>query len=626
MADPQIDLSAGLVPKTATTVPNPATGDIDLSAGLVPKTSTETVQNNPDPNASTKVDKPGLFERAYETSGIKGMVDQAKAKADQDEAVRTEAMSAIKAGKYGHAAETLLRHVAGAAWEGAKGPAGNMIEGAARGAVEHGKTAVKAAREGKTGEAIENADEAVPLVGQLGEQVVKPLATDVGTGNYSGAAGDVIGGAAQIAAGKGIGKLAGAVGEEAAVGPKVSAAETTPKAQPIKAAGERVQSEAQAVRDAAGKKVGAAKEAVSKSLPPTENPIFLEKGKLATASKEVLKDTADADQLAGAKDPDMADARAMADHLSKGKNAAGEDLSLDTEKIESMKRAFNQKIDALTAKAQAGGNATALRHIKNLKSAYMDDVYDAYEKYGDPKAAQDLRATSKEYANIVGDQTSGPARAMFKNQSPEKIVSTIVNSGARSQSAVESLVRNMSKDGQAVLRDSVLKNIYEKNTLPDGTIDMVKARKNFYSLGDTAKVLYSGDLKPITDFLDAASKEQMARAAKAAKPSATSKVIGKISKATAAGVGAGVGSVAGTPGSIAGAVVGSEAADAIFQNGKSGAVKIGISPTEKITLSPSQASANRPLITKFLKAKATGNSSAIASAYNALAVRKPDNQ
>ena len=73
---------------------------------------------------------------------------------------------------------------------------------------------------------------------------------------------------------------------------------------------------------------------------------------------------------------------------------------------------------------------------------------------------------------------------------------------------------------------------------------------------------------------------------------------------------------------------GAMAEGADFVLGESGAVKIGISPTERIVLSPAQAAAARPALTRFLKAKAAGNAVAMTAAYNALAnpVRKADNQ
>jgi hypothetical protein len=316
----------------------------------------------------------------------------------------------------------------------------------------------------------------------------------------------------------------------------------------------------------------------------------------------------------------MADVEAMAKHLSEGKNAQGEPLSADPKQADSINRAFRAKIDALQAKADTGGNATALRHVKQLKAAYSDDLFDTYEQHGDPDAAQNLRTLNKEYAKIVGDQTSGPAKAMLRNTSPEKIVSTIVSNGAKSQSAIESLMRNMSEEGQATLRDSVLKEIYRKNTLPDGTIDMAKAQKAFNGMGDSAKTLFGDSHADTSKFLDAAAREQAAKTVAANKPSLLSKMG---AKGVARITGAGVGAAAGGP---VGAIVGDVVADSLFQQGKSGAVKIGISPTERIVLSPSAASANRGSLTRFLKAKATGQSAAMVSAYNALAKRNGDNQ
>ena len=87
--------------------------------------------------------------------------------------------------------------------------------------------------------------------------------------------------------------------------------------------------------------------------------------------------------------------------------------------------------------------------------------------------------------------------------------------------------------------------------------------------------------------------------------------------------GAGAGAIAGGP---VGAIAGEAVADALFQQGRSGAVKIGISPTERIVLSPAGASANRGLLTRFLKAKATGQTAAMVSAFNALAKQNGENQ
>jgi hypothetical protein len=179
-----------------------------------------------------------------------------------------------------------------------------------------------------------------------------------------------------------------------------------------------------------------------------------------------------------------------------------------------------------------------------------------YEQHGDAAAAQSVRDFGREYAKIVDDQTSGPARTMLKNASPEKIVATVVSNGAKSQSAVESLMRNMSEVGQATLRDSVLKEIYRKSALPDGTIDMAKAQKAFSGMGDAGETLFGDSHADTSKFFDAAAREQAAKTAAANKPSLSSKLTNKAARM----VGAGTGAVAGGP---PGAMIGDLVADSL---------------------------------------------------------------
>jgi hypothetical protein len=632
MATPNqsVDISAGLVPiqgyvppaanNPASTVPSssaapssatpnqPARPKIDISAGLVPIDQYQA----PEPPVH---EQPGFFDRVYQTSGIKGMVDAAKARADEDEAVRNEAAGHLKAHNWGQAAEILLSHIAKRAANapGVLGPGLDAISGTVNSTLEHGKAAYQAARTGDTGKAVEEAATAVPVVGPAVAQVAKPLGEDIGKRNWSGAAGDVVSGGIQGALALAGGKAA----EGGEVRSAMSAEETASKGLPLKEAGQQIQSEARAVRSAKGAELGGAKEALKKTLPEGQMP-YPENGQAATVGKKVL-DEIGTSKL-GLKDPDMAEVESLAKQFTDGKTADGEPLSYNMEEAEAEKRALNAKIDSLQTKVLQGANGSALRHLKNLRAGFTDDLYDMYEQHGDAAAAQSVRSLGREYAKIVDDQTSGPAKAMLRNASPEKIVSTIVSNGAKSQSAVESLVRNMSDEGQATLRDSVLKEIYRKNTLPDGTIDMAKAQKAFNGMGDSAKTLFGDSHADTSKFLDAAAREQAAKTVAANKPSLLSKMG---AKGVARMTGAGVGAAAGGP---VGAIVGDVVADSLFQQGKSGAVKIGISPTERIVLSPSAASANRGLLTQFLKTKAAGQSAAMVSAYNALAKQNGDNQ
>src|ERR1700687_1650941 len=86
-------------------------------------------------------EQPGFFERTYQTSGIKGMVDAAKARADEDEAVRSEALGHIKSSDWGSAAEVLLKRIGKRAVNapGVLGPGLDAISGTVNSTLEHGK-------------------------------------------------------------------------------------------------------------------------------------------------------------------------------------------------------------------------------------------------------------------------------------------------------------------------------------------------------------------------------------------------------------------------------------------------------------------------------------------------------
>jgi hypothetical protein len=198
----------------------------------------------------------------------------------------------------------------------------------------------------------------------------------------------------------------------------------------------------------------------------------------------------------------------------------------------------------------------------------------------------------------TGESVLSPAQT----KAPERIVYDIVSGGPKSQSQVESLMSKLTPASQKVLRDSALKEIYRQNTFPGGDdIDMAGAQRDYAGLGDTAKSLFGPDHDANSQFLDAAAKEQAAKSAAANKPSLASRATNKLSRMTGAGVGA-------------------------YAGGPAGAVRIGISPTERIVLSPKAALANRGMLTQFLKAKATGQTAALTAAYNAIAKQNGDNQ
>jgi hypothetical protein len=253
-------------------------------------------------------EKPGFFDRVYQTRGIKSMVEAAKSHAAEDAAARDAALAAIKSNDFATAAETLLKHVAKRAVNapGIAGPGLDAVSGVVQNTLQHGKAAYQAARSGKTGEAIAQGAEAVPLVGPLAAQVGEPLGEDLRNKNWWGAAGDIVSGGLQAGL-----ALVGGKASAAEAGDTLSAEETAARGLPLKAAGQKVtsevkaasqpatqfprnpeevqqalsqaaadnkglppkeagqavQQETQAARTAKGKQVGAAKETLKKSLP-----------------------------------------------------------------------------------------------------------------------------------------------------------------------------------------------------------------------------------------------------------------------------------------------------------------------------------------------------------------------
>lgn len=196
------------VPQGATFEPvDPTTA----TPGNVPVPAGATFSPVSEPVPPPEDDAPGFLQRAYETSPIKTLVDAAKNKWDsiqqeqaEDDQVRKQVIDLVKTGDYGRASETLLSHMTKglghdlgqAALD--SNPANRMVLNIAKSTYQHGKAAYEAGAQGNVGEAIAQGAEAVPVVGSIAEQVGEPLGKDLREGNYSGAAGDVAGGATTI--------------------------------------------------------------------------------------------------------------------------------------------------------------------------------------------------------------------------------------------------------------------------------------------------------------------------------------------------------------------------------------------------------------------------------------------
>jgi len=139
---------------------------------------------------------------------------------------------------------------------------------------------------------------------------------------------------------------------------------------------------------------------------------------------------------------------------------------------------------------------------------------------------------------------------------------------------------------------------------------MEAVQNRFASLGDTAKSLYGDTYDDVKALIDTAAQMQRNNASKS---SLVKGVIAAGTKKLIAGAGAAKGYAVGGPvgGAIGygvGSSVGEIAENAILNFGKSGAVKIGISPTESIVLTPKQTmrAGMGKLIARFANAQKYG--------------------
>ena len=391
-------------------------------------------------------------------------------------------------------------------------------------------------------------------------------------------------------------------------------ADSTPKGQTAQQAGKTVQQELQNTKNAVGEQVGQAKDAVRDSLPTTSTGepaqmTIQPESKDSVKANDLLKN-----QVSGLSKSETE----LVNRLATGQDADGGLVSMSTQDIERTKQQLTDSIDRLS---KTPGNKTAAGQMKQLKASFDNDVYDFYEKVGDPHAAADLRQFSTDYAKINKDLTKGPAAGFFKTNKPETIVSGIIKNGANAQSGVEALAKNMSPESMDILRQSVTKDLYRRSTLPNGDIDMMAVQNRLASLGETRKALSGDTYDDVKALIDTAAEIQKG------KPDSSQgfirKGIAKAGKSASTLLGAGIGAKVGMPGAgaIAGSVVGEDVANEILNFGKSGAIKMGFSPTESIVLTPKQtirAGMGR-LIAKFANAQKFGKpTAAIVAAINSL--------
>lgn len=146
--------------------------------------------------------KPGFWERAYETSGAKGLIEQAKQRDADLRAMYSRVGDHLQQGDFGGALSELAHHAGKVALQtGEEMPAVNILKSQA----SQIPKAIAAAKAGDLSTAAGRGLAAItPLVGPAAADAGEKLGTDVGEGNFAGAAGDVAGVAAPLLVAKGV--------------------------------------------------------------------------------------------------------------------------------------------------------------------------------------------------------------------------------------------------------------------------------------------------------------------------------------------------------------------------------------------------------------------------------------
>lgn len=462
----EVDLSAGFVPRSSVEIPKATGADdgIDLSAGFVPlnappvspkTTSVRPTQPSTSPSATKAIDfsdlggkrvnaasqqldfsdlggkrveeglfaspdatpasstdggnsdaqpePPGFLERAYETSGLKSLIDAAKAKTAEDEAASKEITEHVKNGRWGDAAQALIGHLGKRAGEAAMGPAGELIKDSATNLYTHAKKAGEAAAQGDTAGAVENVAEAIPVLGPVGEQVGKPLASDIASGNTYGIVGDVAG---AIPAVLGTAKM----GAEGLVAPGEAAEAAIPK-NPEVARTELPRSVGQAAADVAPTGIGSdikGVEDVARKIPGSESlrdistkqqagarDILANKAKLATGAE--TSNAPEAIEQNAANAAEVAKKAGSAKYEELGKAAEGADLTKPVEAAHSILTDDNlAKVLPKSARDALGKVASALSEKEEISQ----------QIYGKPFADLDP-AKQAEVGKAMGSNPDG---------------------------------------------------------------------------------------------------------------------------------------------------------------------------------------------------------------------------
>ncbi len=247
-------------------------------------------------------------------------------------------------------------------------------------------------------------------------------------------------------------------------------------------AGKAAQAAAARVKNVAGEAVAAAKEAGV----PEDFTMTLSKGSnldkaLSQISDEIGTGTGGLQSL---RDPQLDMVRGVVDELGEGQ--------LDLQQISNIRQQLNSQITRAEAGAKSGSmTGDVARHLKQVKRAFDDEYYSQLSTVVGPDKASDLLRASTEYAQVIRNQTKGPAAPIFKAKTPELVIKKL-NSGAMDATTVQSYLQGMTQPEVHAIRNGALHDLLQSVTI-DGKTDWAAALTAFAKQGGAAQALYGED-------------------------------------------------------------------------------------------------------------------------------------
>lgn len=262
-------------------------------------------------------------------------------------------------------------------------------------------------------------------------------------------------------------------------------------------AGEAAQAAAARVKQEAGAAVGTAKAA---AIPDNFSLKLGDAKNLNSTLADITKNIgAESGGLESLRDPQLDIVRNVASELS------DPDKTFNAQQLAAVRDQLNSQITRADAAAR-NGSATGdvSRLLKQIKSALDSDMYSAVSETSGPAAAGELQSAAKDYADVVNNQTRGPAKSLFQAKTPEAAIRKL-SYPSTDATVVSSYLKDFKPDEVQTVRDGVFKDMLERST-SNGATDWADALKRFERRGDAAKALFGSDYDSYHDALATAVK------------------------------------------------------------------------------------------------------------------------